>query len=90
MSTSGGQASSKVTVASHSHTASSGQGSTSASGREGGYVRRRRAKVTNEKKIADDEFMAAAIGDVEWLRQSLRESMQQINFDKNVSKPCSF
>ena len=37
----------------------------------------------NEKKIADDEFMAAAIGDVEWLKQSLREAKGQINFDKN-------
>ncbi|XP_076436274.1 uncharacterized protein LOC143275862 [Babylonia areolata] len=27
--------------------------------------------------------MAAAIGDVEWLKQSLRESGSQINFDKN-------
>jgi hypothetical protein len=56
-----------------------------ASGRGGGYVRRRRTRVGNEKKIADDEFMAAAIGDVEWLRQSLRESGSQINHDKNVS-----
>ena len=40
----------------------------------------------NEKKIADDEFMAAAIGDVEWLKQSLREAKGQINFDKNVRK----
>lgn len=47
-------------------------------------LRRRRTKLTNEKKIADDEFMAAAIGDVEWLRQSLREVGSQINFDKNV------
>nr|KAG5686405.1 hypothetical protein BaRGS_023705 [Batillaria attramentaria] len=46
-------------------------------------MRRRRTKVTNEKKIADDEFMAAAIGDVEWLKQSLRENGSQINYDKN-------
>ena len=45
--------------------------------------------MTNEKKIADDEFMAAAIGDVEWLKQSLRENGSQINYDKNVSKRSS-
>ena len=48
---------------------------------------RRRTKLgfTSEKKIADDEFMAAAIGDTEWLRQSLRNNRGAINFDKNVS-----
>lgn len=45
--------------------------------------RRPRFANVNEKKIADDEFMAAAIGDVEWLKQSLREAKGQINFDKN-------
>lgn len=45
--------------------------------------RRPRFTNVNEKKIADDEFMAAAIGDVEWLKQSLREAKGQINFDKN-------
>ena len=50
-----------------------------------GAVQRRRAnKGPPEKKIADDEFMAAAIGDVEWLRQSLRGNRGAINFDKNV------
>lgn len=52
-------------------------------------LRRRRTRLGNEKKIQDDEFMAAAIGDVEWLRQSLRDqNLQkgQINFDKNVRK----
>lgn len=79
MSTSGGQPSSKgLTVGSQT-------GSLSVSGPGGVSVRRRRAKVTNEKKIADDEFMAAAIGDVEWLKQSLRENGSQINYDKNVS-----
>ena len=51
--------------------------------------RRRRTKLLQngtEKKIAEDEFMASAIGDVEWLRQSLRGSKGKINFDKNVSK----
>ena len=77
MSTSGGVPSSKATLTLGSQT-----GSVSASGRGG--MRRRRAKVTSEKKIADDEFMAAAIGDVEWLKQSLRENGSQINYDKNV------
>lgn len=51
-------------------------------------LRRRRTRLGNEKKIQDDEFMAAAIGDVEWLRQSLRDQnldKGQINYDKNVS-----
>ena len=48
---------------------------------------RRRSKLgfTSEKKIADDEFMAAAIGDTEWLRQSLRNNRGGINYDKSVS-----
>lgn len=45
---------------------------------------RRRTKLT-EKKIADDEFMAASIGDVEWLKQSLRDKKDVLSFDKNVS-----
>ena len=51
--------------------------------------RRRRTRAGDGKKIQDDEFMAAAIGDVEWLRQSLRDQNLQkgeINFDKNVRK----
>lgn len=48
-------------------------------------LRKRRTRMANDKRIADDEFMAAAIGDVEWLRQSLREQKGKINFDKNVS-----
>lgn len=75
MSTSGGQPSSKLTLTTGSQASASGKG--------GGPFRRRRTKVTNEKKIADDEFMAAAIGDVEWLKQSLRENGTQINYDKN-------
>lgn len=51
-------------------------------------IRKRTKKVT-EKRIADDEFMAAAIGDVEWLRQSLRGTRGGITFDKNVSLLCS-
>ncbi|XP_005089620.1 ankyrin repeat and KH domain-containing protein mask isoform X2 [Aplysia californica] len=49
----------------------------------GPALRRRRTKMVSEKKIADDEFMAAAIGDVEWLKQSLRDAGPDINFDKN-------
>ena len=41
-------------------------------------------QIEREIYIADDEFMAAAIGDVEWLKQSLRDAGQDINFDKNV------
>lgn len=49
------------------------------------FPRKRRTRAGgNDKKIADDEFMAAAIGDVEWLRQSLREARGTINYDKNV------
>ena len=56
-------------------------------------LRRRRTRLGNETKIQDDEFMAAAIGDVEWLRQSLRDQnleKGQINYDKNVSYKCLF
>ncbi|XP_063432151.1 ankyrin repeat domain-containing protein 53-like [Mytilus trossulus] len=55
------------------------------SGLDSAKSRKRRPRFANvnEKKIADDEFMAAAIGDVEWLKQSLREAKGQINFDKN-------
>lgn len=61
------------------------QTQTGASGSARPY-RRRRTRVGNDKKIQDDEFMAAAIGDVEWLRQSLRDQKLehgQINYDKN-------
>lgn len=45
-------------------------------------------KSSAKSKINDDEFMAAAIGDVEWLKQSIRPSKPPtINFDKNVSLP---
>ena len=47
---------------------------------------RKKTKPASDKKIAEDEFMAAAIGDVEWLKQSLRGSKGTINFDKNVSE----
>jgi len=50
---------------------------------KGSSLRRRRTKAISEKRIADDEFMAAAIGDVEWLKQSLRDAGSDINFDKN-------
>ena len=45
---------------------------------------KRKKVVGQEKKIADDEFMAAAIGDVEWLRQSVRANRGAVTFDKNV------
>ena len=41
-------------------------------------------KNMKERKLGEDEFMAAAIGDVEWLRQSLRGNRGVINYDKNV------
>ena len=48
---------------------------------------RRRTKLTSlqNKKISDDEFMAAAIGDVEWLRQSLRSKGGALDYDQNAS-----
>ena len=45
---------------------------------------KKKVKGAGDKKIAEDEFMAAAIGDVEWLKQSLR-GKSGVNFDKNVS-----
>lgn len=48
---------------------------------------KRRKTVTQEKKIADDEFMASAIGDVEWLKQSLRANKGAVTFDKNGLSP---
>lgn len=51
-----------------------------------GLVRRRTKLASSyDKKIANDEFMAAAIGDVEWLRQSLRSRGGVISYDQNVS-----
>lgn len=39
-----------------------------------------------KSKTNDDEFMAAAIGDVDWLKQSVRSAKQHpVNLDKNVS-----
>ncbi len=46
--------------------------------------RRTKLAMTSDKKIAEDEFMAAAIGDTEWLRQSLRAKGGAISFDQNV------
>ncbi|KAK2167329.1 hypothetical protein LSH36_29g01014 [Paralvinella palmiformis] len=40
-----------------------------------------------EKKIGEDEFMAAAIGDVEWLKQSIRGNRGAVNYDKNGLTP---
>ena len=46
---------------------------------------KRRGKYGNDKNgVAEDEFMAASIGDVEWLKQSLR-GKKGINLDLNVS-----
>jgi hypothetical protein len=42
-----------------------------------------------DKKIATDEFMAAAIGEVEWLKQSLKDRKGDIAYDENVSIPVS-
>lgn len=61
------------------HTAGSGLSEAA----KGSSLRRRRTKLVSEKRIADDEFMAAAIGDVEWLKQSLKDAGTDINFDKN-------
>ncbi|ESO93076.1 hypothetical protein LOTGIDRAFT_232824 [Lottia gigantea] len=73
--------SSAVEQTDKSHTSSSQTGASSA--KNGQSTRRRRTRMVNEKKIADDEFMAAAIGDVEWLKQSLKDSGSISNFDKN-------
>ena len=61
------------------------QGNADRSGSARLPYRRRRTRVASDKRIAEDEFMAAAIGDVEWLRQTLRDQKQgDVNFDKNV------
>lgn len=40
-----------------------------------------------KSKTNEDEFMAAAIGDVDWLKQSIRPSkLPTPNFDQNVSR----
>lgn len=62
------------------------QGKADGSGSARLPYRRRRTRVASDKRIAEDEFMAAAIGDVEWLRQTLRDQKPgEVNFDKNVS-----
>ena len=41
--------------------------------------------MLTEKKVSDDEFMAAAIGDVEWLKHTFKGKKGALmNFDKNV------
>ncbi|XP_078587430.1 ankyrin repeat domain-containing protein 53-like [Branchiostoma floridae x Branchiostoma japonicum] len=45
--------------------------------------RTRRVVAVTKKKIVDDEFMAAAIGDVKWLEQSLRDGRSPTAMDKN-------
>lgn len=42
-----------------------------------------RISTSVKERNSEDEFMAAAIGDEEWLRQSVRHS-KTINFDRNV------
>jgi len=42
-----------------------------------------RVSFKEKSKSNEDEFMAAAIGDEEWLRQSVRHA-KEISFDKNV------
>ena len=62
------------------------QGKTDGPGSARLPYRRRRTRVASDKRISEDEFMAAAIGDVEWLRQTLRDQKPgEVNFDKNVS-----
>lgn len=48
--------------------------------------KKRRLIRSKDSARAEDEFMAAAIGDVEWLKQSLRLNGGEINYDKNVSR----
>ncbi|XP_013420712.1 inversin [Lingula anatina] len=48
---------------------------------------RRRIRLNTKKQHNEDEFMAAAIGDTEWLRQSIRESRGEIHYDKNGLAP---
>lgn len=57
----------------------------------GGTSRSKTGKKTSaslRERNSEDEFMAAAIGDEEWLKQSVRHS-KHINFDKNVSNLIS-
>ncbi|XP_039251579.2 uncharacterized protein LOC120329036 [Styela clava] len=58
-----------------------------AGGRRDGAPRRRRQLVIKERNISADEFMAASIGDVEWLDQSLRDGRNHSSFDKNGLAP---
>ncbi len=48
----------------------------------------RRIRQVQEKKIGDDEFMAAAIGDLQWLKQS-QKGVREINYDRNVRVICT-
>ncbi len=45
----------------------------------------KRLRQAQDKKISEDEFMAAAIGDLDWLKQSFRLDKGLPNVDKNVS-----
>ncbi|XP_076801857.1 ankyrin repeat domain-containing protein 53-like [Clavelina lepadiformis] len=51
------------------------------------YGRKRRQLIFKEKKISNDEFMAASIGDCEWLDQSLRDGHNPSTFDKHGFAP---
>lgn len=53
----------------------------------GAISERSSAHSRKQKKVVlqDDEFMAAAIGDLEWLKHALKKkSIGRIEFDKNV------
>ena len=49
---------------------------------------RRKGKVS----LQDDEFMAAAVGDLEWLKQALKKKAPTapIEYDKNVCQPVRY
>lgn len=56
------------------------------SGRNVGSKKRKRIKQKAAvKAFTHDEFMAAAIGDTAWLKQSLKGEKDASRFDRNVS-----
>uniref|UniRef100_H2YP52 Uncharacterized protein n=1 Tax=Ciona savignyi TaxID=51511 RepID=H2YP52_CIOSA len=48
---------------------------------------KRRQIITKQAKITADKFLAASIGDVEWLGQSLMDGQDPCGFDKNGLTP---
>nr|XP_002129924.1 ankyrin repeat domain-containing protein 53 [Ciona intestinalis] len=48
---------------------------------------KRRQVITKQAKITADKFLAASIGDVEWLDQSLKDGQDPCSFDKNGLTP---